>query len=135
MGVFLQRIKDKIKLNKSTLLFTIIMFILLSPLSFGLWIMISITHAENSLSVYLLGNLIFLVSQVFFPFIILIVSGHWISFALMSLKKNKYNMRLYLVLLLIQSLPLGFMFASLEANTSLEYKNERINEIKSKYRE
>lgn len=135
MGNFFKKVKDNRKANLPTILLFTITFILQSvPVGIGMLFAVGMStdSGVESLSVYILEDLISLISMAFLlPLFLLIVCGQWIPLAIMfcSRKKVKYNIKLYLILLFIQCLPFNIMLIGLHANTSLEYRNERINEI------
>lgn len=134
MKNFIKKIISKIKTFSPTVILFLITFTLTLPINLGLFIAVAMStdSGMNSLSIYILRDLAALVTALFLPFITLIIFGHFIPIIIMLLlrKKVKFSIKLYLLLLLIQSLPFSFMMFGLHANTSLSYREERINEIK-----
>lgn len=132
-GVFiLSKVKKLLKCCMPTLCYFIVLSMLFFflPLMLFLLIGMSTDAGMNSLSIYVLEDVLNLIGVFFMPFIT-IGLFYGIPGIVMFIfrRKLKFNLIVYVILMFLYSLPFGVMVVSVHGNTSLEYKVEREKEI------
>lgn len=133
----MKKILKIFKENKPTLILFIVFGILFIPIHYGMIMMIGMStdSAMNEYSVFLPKDLLNLIFIGYTPFIVFVLFGQCIPLIIIlyNLKKSKiFNLKLYIVLLLIQSLPYSALICSLHANTSWSYALEKIERVTRK---
>ena len=136
MKTFFRKIKTILKNNSKTLLIFIAAFIVSLPINIGLLLVVGMStdSGMNEFSVYILKDLLYLISVSLIPAFMLVIFAHLLPLFLMlcfnKSKKIKFNIGLYLILVALQALPYSAILFQLHSNFSLDYRAERINEIK-----
>lgn len=141
MKIFLQKIKNIVKNNILTLALFIISNILQVPVHFGMFLAVGMStdSGMNEMSVYIIRDLLSLICMLFMPIIMFIILGQFIALIIIIVtsrldkKKNKskkFNIKFYIILLIVQSAPYSSMLFNLHSNFDIDYRQERILEIK-----
>lgn len=140
MKIFLQKIKNIVKNNISTLVLFIISNILQFPVHFVMFLAVAMStdSGMNEMSVYIIKDLLSLICILFMPIIVFIIFGQFIALIIivtsrLDKKKNKskkFNIKFYIILLMVQSAPYSSMLFGLHSNFDIGYRQERILEIK-----
>ena len=138
----LQDIKKNIKNNMATLKLFLISATLQLPVHLGMFLVVGMStdSGMNEMSVYKVGDLFCLIFMSFIPIFLFIIYGQFIPLLIIvnsrlkemknKSKDKKYNMKLYMILLIIQSAPYILMLFALHSNFDIDYRKERISQIK-----
>ena len=138
----LQDIKKNIKNNMATLKLFLISATLQLPVHLGMFLVVGMStdSGMNEMSVYKVGDLFCLIFTSFIPIFLFIIYGQFIPLLIIvnsrlkemknKSKDKKYNMKLYMILLIIQSAPYILMLFALHSNFDIDYRKERISQIK-----
>lgn len=143
MVSFLQDIKKNIKNNMATLKLFLISATLQLPVHLGVFLAVGMStdSGMNEMSVYKLGDLFYLICMSsFIPIFLFIIYGQFIPLLIIvnsrlkemknKSKDKKYSMKLYMILLIIQSTPYILMLFALHSNFDIDYRKESISQIK-----
>lgn len=124
----LQDIKKNIKNNMATLKLFLISATLQLPVHLGVFLVVGMStdSGMNEMSVYKVGDLFCLIFMSFIPIFLFIIYGQFIPLLIIvnsrlkemknKSKDKKYNMKLYMILLIIQSAPYILMLFALHSN-------------------